>query len=323
MKTLNRKIEYLRISLTENCNLRCSYCMEKEAKPSCENELDLEKIKKIVQAFALMGGKKIRFTGGEPLLRKDIENIVYEVSKISGIKEIALTTNGILLEDKIFSLISKGLTSLNISLDSLKEDRYREITGGGDLKKVLKAIEIASKTSLKVKINVVPLKGKNEDEIFQLANLTRLFSVDVRFIELMPIGLGKIFKPILKDEILEKISENFKMEISEKKSLEGPAKYFKLPQSKGRVGYISALSEEFCDSCNRIRITSKGFLKLCLHWNKGLDLTPYLNSEISPEDLKDIFLKTLEEKPKHHIMREISQEKISELEKKSMFQIGG
>ncbi|MGL6130692.1 MAG: GTP 3',8-cyclase MoaA, partial [Fusobacteriaceae bacterium] len=192
MKKNSREINYVRISVTDNCNLRCQYCVEENEKcGKAKDQLSSKEIKTIAQAFALMGVKKIRLTGGEPTIRSDIEEIIEKIASIEEIKSIAMTTNGLRVSDRIEIFHQKGLKAINISLDTLDSQKYRDITRGGELEKVLTLLEKASQIKdLKIKINVVLMKGINDNEIPELANLTEKYGADVRFIELMPIGAG-------------------------------------------------------------------------------------------------------------------------------------
>lgn len=321
---LGRKIEYLRISLTDRCNLRCRYCIdEKECNflPE-ENLLNVDQIGKISAAAALLGVKKIRLTGGEPLLRKDIVDIVKRVNDIAEIEEIALTTNGIYLEEKLPALIDAGLTGVNISLDSLEAGKFQEITLNGSFEKVFRGIELAADSQLKsVKLNVVSLKGVNDNEFVKFAELTKDREIDVRFIELMPIGLGKRYETVYSDEILNIIGAEYELTPQKEKKIGGPARYYKIPDAKGKIGVISPLSHEFCDLCNRIRVSSEGYLKLCLHWKKGIDLKPYLADETTVDELGEILRDSIMKKPDMHHMRENVDSE--EIESRFMNEIGG
>ena len=258
-----RDINYLRISLTDRCNLRCVYCMPEEGveKACHEDVLRYEEIIKIVQTAAKLGIKKIRYTGGEPLILRNIDQLIYETSIIPGIEDIAITTNGISLLEKADELKKAGLKRVNISLDTLKEDKYKMITRGGELKKVLSAIEKCISIGLTpVKINTVLLKGINDDEIEDLINLTKDMPVNIRFIELMPIGEGeKLYSDnfISNDEVIESLTGLIPM-VSKEGST---AKLYTKKGYKGTIGFISPLSCKFCSSCNRIRLTSVGTIK--------------------------------------------------------------
>ncbi|MBU3108559.1 GTP 3',8-cyclase MoaA [Clostridium gasigenes] len=317
-----RKIDYLRISVTDNCNLRCIYCMKENHNDflSSDKKLTDNEIYRIVLESAKLGIKKIRFTGGEPLVRKDIMDLIGRINKIEGIEEIYLTTNGILLLDQVENLATNGVKGVNISLDSLKPDRFKTLTRRGELKKVLEVIDKCIEHNIKVKLNTVIIGDINQDEILDFVELTKQKAIDVRFIELMPIGQGKLFKPVKNTEILEIIKIEYKelAEINRNKS-EGPAKYIRVNNSLGRVGFISAISNCFCDYCNRIRITPDGFLKQCLHWNYGVDLRTLIRNGISNEELNNIIKNNIYNKPEKHLFNE--QNKNEEI--RFMNEIGG
>ncbi|MBU3137188.1 GTP 3',8-cyclase MoaA [Clostridium gasigenes] len=317
-----RKIDYLRISVTDNCNLRCIYCMKENHNDflSSDKKLTDNEIYRIVLESAKLGIKKIRFTGGEPLVRKDIMDLIGRINKIEGIEEIYLTTNGILLLDQVENLAANGVKGVNISLDSLKPDRFKTLTRRGELKKVLEVIDKCIEHNIKVKLNTVIIGDINQDEILDFVELTKQKAIDVRFIELMPIGQGKLFKPVKNTKILEIIKSEYK-ELAEinRNISEGPAKYIRVNNSLGRVGFISAISNCFCDYCNRIRITPDGFLKQCLHWNYGVDLRTLIRNGISNEELNNIIKNNIYNKPEKHLFNE--QNKNEEI--RFMNEIGG
>ena len=318
----NRKIDYLRISLTDNCNLRCIYCMEEDSNNfyKIEDKLNTDEIYKIVEQGAKLGIKKIRFTGGEPLVYPDILNLIRKVYKIEGIEGIYLTTNGILLEKYLKDFYENGVKGVNISLDSLKADKFKEITRRGDISKVLSSIEKAIEVGIKVKINTVLIKGINDDEVLDFVNLTKNKEIDVRFIELMPIGIGSTYKGLTSKEIKDKIKENYtKIERLDNRALEGPAKYIRVENNIGRVGFISPISNCFCNECNRIRLTSEGFLKECLHFNYGIDLKALIRKGATEEEIKLAIEKAIFEKPEKHVFLEKNKDK----DLKFMNQIGG
>lgn len=313
-----RSIDYLRVSLTDRCNLRCIYCMPEEGvyKKSHEEILRFEEILKIVNAAALLGVKKIRYTGGEPLILKGIEELIEKTSKVSGIKDIAITTNGILLEDLADKLKESGLNRVNISLDTLKEDKFKQITRGGDINKVLRAIQKCISIGLTpVKINTVLIKGINDDEISDFINLTRELPVEIRFIELMPIGQGeKLYEKgfMSSDEVIARFPELMPLETNKNST----ASLYKIKNSKGKVGFISPLSCKFCASCNRIRLTSMGTIKPCLHSANELNIKGYLNNEVL---LTSALKEAIYNKPSQHNL-ECDKKSSSS---KMMYQIGG
>lgn len=313
-----REINYLRISLTDRCNLRCIYCMPEEGieKKCHEDILRFEEIIKIVRNAASLGIRKIRYTGGEPLIIKDIEKLIHETSIIPGIEDISITTNGLLLYEKADELKKAGLKRVNISLDTLKEDKFKLITRGGELKKVLAAIEKCISIGLTpVKINTVLLKGINDDEINDLINLTKDIPVNIRFIELMPIGEGnKLYKDsfISNDEVIESLTGLIPINTKSGST----AKLYGMRGHKGTIGFISPLSCKFCSSCNRIRLTSQGTIKPCLHSENEINIKEVINDELS---LRKVLKDIIYNKPKEH---KLAEEGKSETHR-SMFEIGG
>ena len=315
----NREIDYLRISLTEACNLRCIYCMP-EGEVCFKNYKGLtdKEIKYLIDIFGDIGLKKIRFTGGEPLLRKNIVELVSK-AKEKEIGKIALTTNGVLLPKYLDDLINAGLNEINISLDSLNEEVFRKITRGGNLITVVDSIKRAVNKGIKVKINAVIVKGINDNEFLDLCKLTIDHKLDIRFIELMPIGEGTKYTGVSGKDLEKILKENFNVKGAKRDKDNGPAFYYRIDGAEGRVGFISALTNHFCESCNRIRITPDGVLKQCLHFKSGLDLKSILREDISREEIKAKIKETIYNKPQGH--RFIEDKKIED--DRFMFQIGG
>lgn len=316
-----RNIDYLRISVTENCNLKCIYCIDENILNKYKSDtLSDDEIIKIATECANLGIKKIRITGGEPLVRKNIENLIYRLNLINGIEEIYITTNGVLLYDKIEELKNNGLTGLNISLDSLYKDRFEKLTKFNKLSDVLSSIDKALKLGLKVKLNTVIIDDINKDEIINFVNLTKDKKLDVRFIELMPIGAAKKHKGISNEEILNIIKSKFKnIKTENRKDRSGPANYIKIENYKGKIGFISPISSCFCEECNRVRLTSNGFLKKCLHYNYGVDLKKHIRNGITSEELNKLIYSNIYDKPEKHLFLEECDNK----EDKYMNQIGG
>lgn len=317
--SFGRNINYLRISVTDLCNLRCKYCMPEDGiDKKCHSEiLREEEIIEIVREMAELGITKIRITGGEPLVKKNIVEIIRRIKEIDGIEEIVLTTNGILLEDMAEDLKEAGLKRVNISLDTMDEDKFKEITRKDKLPQVLRGIKKALEVGLTpVKINTVLIGDFNDGEVSDFVELTRDNEIDVRFIELMPIGEASNWnkeKFLSTDSILEKESELVPVVGKDKSS---PAKYYKLPDSRGSVGLINPISCSFCKNCNRIRLTSDGKLKLCLHSDLEIDiLKPLRNGE----DIKKIILDAIKEKPEEHKLGDEDFKPI----KRNMNRIGG
>lgn len=320
----NRGIEYLRISVTDRCNFRCRYCMPEEGIESIAHEeiLTFEEIIKVCKSMVKLGIRRVKLTGGEPLVRKGLVELVKGIKAIEGIEEVTLTTNGLLLAPQLEGLIAAGITSINISLDTLDPERFKEITRVDGLEKVLEGIHKASQSTLKsVKINVLAARHMNEGELIHLAKLAKDEAITVRFIELMPIGLGMKMERIGKEEIIKQLEEAYGLLTPYKGKLgNGPAKYYEIKGFKGKIGFISAVSECFCDECNRIRLTSNGFLKLCLHSKSGLDLKSLLRSGIEEEALTKKIEEVIKVKPERHHFDNLNKE---QLEDKIMSQIGG
>lgn len=313
-----RNINYLRVSVTDRCNLRCVYCMPESGinSKSHEDILRFEEIVKIVKASEKLGINKIRYTGGEPLVMKDIDKLIYETSKLPGINDIAITTNGILLSEMAEDLKKAGLKRVNISLDTLNEDKFKKITRIGDLNKVLDSIDKCLSIGLApVKINTVLMRNVNDVEFDDFLNLIRELPLEIRFIELMPIGEGtKLYEERKLDftEILKVHPELVPIE-NEKSST---AELYKIEGAKGKIGFIRPISCKFCSHCNKIRLTSTGTIKPCLHSKDEINIKKYLDNE---EVLTNVLKLAIYNKPMEHYMDE---ENVSRSQKK-MYQIGG
>ena len=321
---LNRKIDYLRISVIDRCNLRCVYCMPEEGIESIPHDeiLTYDEILRICEIVSELGIRKIKITGGEPLVRKDIVNLIRDIKNIDKIEQVTLTTNGILLHEMLDDLYDAGIDAINISLDTLNKDNFKKITRRDGLEKVLMSIDKAYDLGIRVKINCLAIRDFNLRELVEIASFAKAREIDVRFIELMPIGFGKKYTQIDNDEILSILESRFgTFEIVTEKRGNGPAKYYRNQNMKGCIGFISAISHEFCESCNRIRLTSSGFLKLCLHYNKGIDLKGPIRNGISDEDLKKLIHDTILNKPISHKFGHANEEQ--DIELKNMVQIGG
>lgn len=312
-----RTIDYLRVSLTDRCNLRCVYCMpENGIKKMCHDDiLRFEEVKKIINACASLGVKKVRFTGGEPLLLKGLDKLIEHTAAIDSITDISLTTNGILLYDMAENLKKSGLKRVNISLDTLNAEKFKKITRLGDINKVFKSIDKCLELNMvPVKINVVLMKGINDGEIEDFINMTINNHIQVRFIELMPIGEGLKYYNDCKMNV-EEILERFPKLIPVKDDSK-VASVYKMPNAKGSVGLISPVSCKFCADCNRIRLTSIGTIKPCLHSLEEINLKPYIDDE---QKLIEVIRNAVYNKPQEH---HLETENKSDTDK-MMFQIGG
>ena len=313
-----RNIDYARISLTDKCNLRCVYCMpeDKVYENNLINDtLSFNDYKFIINGLSQVGIKKIKFTGGEPLLYPHLIELIKYAHYECNIDDISITTNGIGLNEIAYELKRSGLKSVNISLDSLKSYKYKSITRGGNLTDVLKSINRCLELGIKVKINCVVIKRFNDDEVYDFIEMANYYPIDVRFIELMPLGEGEYFYEngyFNISNFINDIDELYKIE-DEKGST---ARLYQAKYAKGRIGLITPISCQFCNTCNRIRITSDGKIKLCLHSNEETDIRYYLNKPmIFKEVLKEIILK----KPdKHNLLESNSSDTY-----RQMYEIGG
>ena len=317
-----REIDYLRIAITDRCNFRCVYCMPEEGVPGFRHEeiLRYEEILRIVRQAAALGIRHIRITGGEPLARKGCLELIRQIRAVPGIEEIAMTTNGALLAGHAAEAKQAGLTAVNISLDTTDPEVFSRITRGGDIRPVLQAVDEALAAGIRVKINAVPARELNGGSLTEVALLARDRPICVRFIELMPVGCGVTLTPIPTDEVIGLMAAAFG-ELAPDDSLHGhgPARYLKPAGFTGSLGFISALSHEFCDGCNRVRITPEGRLKLCLNHTAGLDLRKLLRSGCTDQELSEALRQTIEAKPRRHAFGE----EINDREANRMNQIGG
>lgn len=333
----NREIDYIRISITDRCNLRCVYCMPEtgvEFVPH-ENIITYEEIIRLCTCFAALGVSKVKLTGGEPLVRKNLSYLVGEIKKIPGIKNVTLTTNGILLSEQIKELSEAGIDGINVSLDTLEPEKFRELTRFDKLDKVLEGMrETLKYNHISLKVNCVPLReADNSNNILPIVSLAKDNNIHVRFIEVMPIGLGKDLKGITEEDIKEIIEKEYGTLTPFSKTLgNGPCHYYSLEGFKGKIGFISAVSHGFCDSCNRVRLTSEGYLKNCLQYASGGDLKTMMRQGVKDEELIEAIKGIISRKPKEHHFKEINEkymnendmnEEEKELENRRMSQIGG
>ena len=302
LDSFGRSINYLRISVTDRCNLRCIYCMPPEGVPQMPHSeiLSYEEIRTVVRAAAELGINRIRLTGGEPLVRAELPKLIKMLSQIEGIQELSLTTNGTLLKKYALELKQAGLSRVNVSLDTLKPDKFQYITHLGELKTVLEGIEAAKEAGFDpVKINTVVMRGINDDEILDFARMTYKEGCHIRFIELMPFRGAAEFVPSI--ELRQHISLLGKLEPCESITGNGPATYYRLAEAKGAIGFISPLTElSFCSRCNRMRLTPDGRLRPCLLGEDEVDLKAPLRNNASMEELKSLILKAVASKPEHH-----------------------
>ena len=322
---MGRKIDYLRISVTDRCNLRCIYCMPESGVKLVDRSMLLrqEEILRITEVMAQLGICKIKLTGGEPLLYCRMPELVEQMKAIPGIRKVTVTTNGILLKEQMAQLAKAGVDGINISLDTLDRECFRQITRRDLLDKSLEGVREALRyPEVSVKINCVPL-GSEEQEICSVAQIARENPVHVRFIEMMPIGYGTEFSGITEDRLKEILEQRFGKLVPYKGEAlgNGPCRYYEAEGFQGKLGFISAVSHKFCGECNRIRLTSQGYLKTCLQYTAGRDLRAIIRNGGTDEELKDVIRAALNEKPDgHHFLEKAKDD---DTEKLCMSQIGG
>ncbi|MEW6230745.1 MAG: GTP 3',8-cyclase MoaA [Chloroflexota bacterium] len=319
----NRPISYLRVAVTDRCNYRCVYCMPPNGVPvrSREEILRYEEIALVVRAAASLGISKVRLTGGEPLVRPQLEELVRALSHVPGIDDLALTTNGALLSRYARELARAGLRRVNVSLDTLRPQRFRQITRYGDLEPVLQGIAAAQEAGLApLKINTVVVRGLNLDEVVDIAGTTLVQDWHVRFIELMPLGeeclapspgagdpadvaLPGGFVPVA--EMVQTIESDLgPLEPAKLVGGNGPARYYRLSGARGTVGFISPVSEHFCYQCNRLRLTADGRLRPCLLSEDEIDLRAPLRAGATVEELKGLIVQAVVAKPERHRLQQ-------------------
>lgn len=301
----NRTFNYLRISITDRCNLRCQYCAP--VKPftmlAHDDILQYEELLRIVKTGVGFGVNKVRVTGGEPLVRKGVERFLSMLSNVEGLKDVSLTTNGVLLNDKIDDLVSACIKRINISLDSLDRENFKRITGRDHFDAVWRGIQAAIDSGMDpVKINMVVMKGTNDHEILDFARLSLQYPVHVRFIEYMPIGQTVMSSSlqILTPDIRKKVEELGELIPVKRSQSDGPAFRFRLKDALGEIGFISPISRHFCHQCNRLRLTADGKLRPCLLSDKQIDIKTPLRNGISDEGIREIFSAALNQKGKVH-----------------------
>lgn len=307
---LGRELSYLRISVIDRCNLRCLYCMPQHGAgfETQDELLSYGEILALTQAFAELGIRKVRITGGEPLVRKGIEELIFRIKEISQIDELALSTNGVFLKGKARALKAAGLDRINISLDTLKRDRFIEISKIDKLQEVLEGIDEALAAGIQpIKLNTVLMRGINDDEILDLVDFAIQRSIEIRFIELMPtngtVELDPKERFFSYEEAKGKIQEKYEL-IPGEAYFSSPAQMFSIAGTGGRVGFISPLSNTFCARCNRLRLKANGMLKTCLHGKEDLDLKKLLRSGISAEEIKRKIQEVVYIRPEQHFLNE-------------------
>ncbi|MDB5100132.1 MAG: molybdenum cofactor biosynthesis protein [Cyanobacteria bacterium RYN_339] len=299
-----RKVDYLRISVTDRCNLRCQYCMPATGMDWIDRDeiLTYEEIERFVREVAVpLGIRKLRLTGGEPMVRKDLAGLIARLAVIPGIDDLALTTNGLFLEQQAQALKLAGLQRINVSMDSLRAERFKEITRGGDLERVWRGVDAAMAVGLTpLKLNVVVMAGFNEDELSDFVGLTLNRPYHVRFIEFMPVGEYELFKQVgyvSSQRMRELIT--YDLEPTEMTG-NGPARYWQVPGALGTVGFISQMSHDFCSSCNRIRLTADGKVRHCLLSDHEIDVRGWLRGGTAPAEIQAALEADIQLKAENH-----------------------
>lgn len=323
----NRIIDYLRISVTDRCNLRCVYCMPPEGLDPLQHDeiLRYEEIAGVARVASTLGIRKMRLTGGEPLVRKDLHLLIQDLAQLPGIQDLSMTTNGLRLAECAKVLKDAGLQRVNVSMDSLDPQRYAAITRGGDLVRVWQGLIAALDAGMDpVKVNVVALEGLNGDEVLPFARLTKEWPFEVRFIEWMPVGVSLGWSPgsfIPSGRILSSIREAFPLEPVTSRRGNGPAEIFRIPGGPGTIGVISPMTQHFCRTCNRLRLTADGRLRSCLFSDQEIDLKALMRRGASDDDIRKQLRRAIQNKPQaHHI--EIKDPRIKKC-MRPMNRIGG
>ena len=316
-----REIHYLRLSVTDLCNLRCRYCMpDGVEKLEREAVLTYEEFLRLAALFAQCGIDTVRVTGGEPLVRRNVAQLVAGLKAIPGIRKVTMTTNGILLAQQLPTLLAAGLDSVNISLDTLRPEVFRQITARDEFAAVQAVLQAALESGLPVNLNCVPQAGVNEGELEDLAALAENRPLQVRFIEMMPIGYGAAMPCISGPELRQRFARRWPelQPLTEAAFGDGPAVYYTVPGWQGSIGFIAAVHGKFCASCNRVRLTSQGFLRPCLASEAGCDLRALLRSGADDTQLLAAIRETIWAKPREHHFEDSSMPTT-----RGMYRIGG
>ncbi|MBP2100355.1 GTP 3',8-cyclase MoaA [Enterococcus rivorum] len=320
--SFNREIDYVRLSVTDRCDLRCTYCMPASGMCFLKKDelLDYDEIMFLIENLAQQGIKKVKITGGEPLTRRDTVELIDAIKKIKGIEKVTLTTNGIQLTKYANALKAAKLDGINLSIDTLDPEEFRVLTRVGEIQRVLDGLKAAIDAGLSnIKINTVAREELTEAEIEKITSFAKDYPIHIRFIELMPIGLGKGCPGKTQEEVMDILAKKYGDLIPYQGKLgNGPARYFSLPNFQGKIGFISALGHCFCDDCDRIRVTANGFLKTCLHMDEGCDLKQALQEKNKELLLKQIALAVQKKPEKHHFLEDQDQG-----DHRFMSQIGG
>ncbi|MCI5223974.1 MAG: GTP 3',8-cyclase MoaA [Candidatus Electrothrix sp. AR4] len=309
----SRTISYLRLSLTDRCNLQCIYCVSEGEDSSHltrlkhDELLNYEELLRVVRIAVAMGISKLRLTGGEPLVRKDIMRFIDQLAEIDNLHDIRITTNGVLLEKYSENLLAAGINKINISLDTLRPERFARITGVDCFAQVWRGIDKAQAMGFSpIKLNMVVMRGINDDELCDFVKMSQETNMQIRFIEFMPIGASSRWDTdtyIASDEIMDRVRKLGALIPVSKGRADGPATMFRAGQeAKGKIGFISPISHHFCDRCNRLRLTSEGMLRSCLLNDQETDLRSVLRRGGSDQDIQETMLTAVRNKPKGHQM---------------------
>lgn len=300
-----RIIEYLRLSVTDRCDLRCNYCMPEGFKDFGEPEdwLTFDEIERVIRVFGELGTKRIRITGGEPLVRKNVPELAARLSALPGIEDLSMSSNATRLRKNALALKQGGITRINVSLDTLRTDRFKTITGGGKLEKVLDGLMAAKEAGFQpVKINMVIMRGVNDDEVEDMVQFCIKHDFTLRFIETMPMGdtgreASTQYIPL--NEIHDRLAEKYTL-VKTKMNGGGPARYVRVEGTELRIGFITPMSQHFCETCNRVRLSVDGTLYLCLGQEDSYPLRQYLRAGITDEELKQHIKNAIDIKPEKH-----------------------
>lgn len=305
--SFGRKIDYLRLSVTDRCDFRCTYCMAEDMTFLPRKEvLSIEELERVAHIFVALGVAKIRITGGEPLIRRGVDQLLMTLGNMPGLRELALTTNGSQLKQRAQTLRDTGVNSVNISLDTLKASKFRLLTRTGDLATVLAGIDAAIAAGFeRIRLNAVILRGQNDDDILPLTNFAMDKGIDIAFIEEMPLGqvnaAGKPLEFVASGEIASLLESHYRLTPLASDAQAGPARYWQLGNTPSRLGLISPHSNNFCASCNRLRVTAEGRLLLCLGNEHSISLRDHLRRGDSDNDIAEHILRALNSKPERHI----------------------
>ena len=307
-----RNIEYLRLSVTDRCDLRCSYCMPEGFKDfgTPEDWLSFDEIERVIRVFGELGTKRIRITGGEPLVRRNLPELAARLSALPGIEDLSLSSNATRMQKQALPLKKAGISRINISLDTLREERFKNITGGGKLEKVINGLLAAKEAGFHpVKINMVVMRGVNDDEVEDMVQFCIEHDFTLRFIETMPMGntgreASNQYIPL--SEIHERLAKKYNL-VKANMNGGGPARYVRVEGTELRIGYITPMSQHFCDTCNRVRLSHDGTLYLCLGQNDSYPLRDLMRSGISDDELKQHIQNAINLKPEKHEFSEKPQ----------------